>query len=98
MSAIASFIKLPKSALEGLRNAATGGTDSDYLRSNGREVAEWSGYVLATLLPYPQEKHLIDLMKSEYGRACSIPDEHNGRDTLHLHPRSTQRVFESTST
>jgi hypothetical protein len=30
-------------------------------------VAEyrWSGYVLATLLPYLEEKHQIDLMKSE---------------------------------
>ena len=54
MSAIASFTKLPKSALEGLREALASGTDYDYLRANGREVAEyrWSGYVLATLLPY----------------------------------------------
>ncbi len=41
MSAIASFIKLPKSALEGLRKAAAGGTDYDYLTANGREVAEY---------------------------------------------------------
>ena len=33
----------------------------------GAAVAEyrWSGYVLATLLPYLEEKHQIDLMKSE---------------------------------
>jgi hypothetical protein len=45
MSAIASFIKLPKSAIEGLRKAATDGTDRNYLSTNGREVAEyrWSG-------------------------------------------------------
>jgi hypothetical protein len=68
MSAIASFIKLPKSALEGLRKAAVAGTDCNYLSTNGREVAEyrWSGDVLATLLPYLEEKHQIDLMKSEY--------------------------------
>ena len=74
MSAIASFVKLPKSALEGLRNAAAGGTDHDYLSANGREVAEyrWSGYVLATLLPYLEEKHQIDLMKSEYDELAAF--------------------------
>ena len=74
MSAIASFIKLPKSALEGLRDAAAGGTDHDYLRVNGRDVAEyrWSGYVLATLLPYLEEKHQIDLMKSEYDELAAF--------------------------
>jgi hypothetical protein len=41
MSAIASFIKLPKSAIEGLRKAATDGTDRNYLSTNGREVAEY---------------------------------------------------------
>jgi hypothetical protein len=74
MSAIASFVKLPKSALEGLRNAAADGTDHDYLSANGREVAEyrWSGYVLATLLPYLEEKHQIDLMKSEYDELAAF--------------------------
>jgi hypothetical protein len=68
MSAIASFIKLPKAALEGLRQAVASGTDYEYLRANGSEIVEyrWSGYVLATLLPYLQEKHQIDLMKAEY--------------------------------
>src|SRR3979411_1517208 len=74
MSAIASFIKLPKSALEGLRKAVASGTDYDYLRANGREVAEyqWSGYVLATLLPYLQQKHQVDLMKSEYDELAAF--------------------------
>jgi len=74
MSAIASFIKLPKTALEGLRKAAASGTDYDYLHANGREVAEyrWSGYVLATLLPYLQEKHQIDLMKAEYDDIATL--------------------------
>jgi hypothetical protein len=77
MSAIASFTKLPKSALAGVREAAVpkkrffGGlrdTYEEYLQRHGREVAEyrWSGFVLATLLPYLQEKHQIDLMKSDY--------------------------------
>ena len=68
MSAIASFIKMPKSALEGLRSSTENGTDNDYLTANGREVADyrWSGYVLATLLPYLQENHEMDLMTSEY--------------------------------
>ncbi|MFO1459475.1 MAG: hypothetical protein U1G08_08690 [Verrucomicrobiota bacterium] len=76
MSAIASFIKLSKSALDGLREAAIpkkrffgAPRDSfhDYLRKHGAKVAEypWSGYVLATLLPYLQEQHQIDLMRSE---------------------------------
>ena len=67
MSAIASFTKLPNSALEGLRKAAAGGTDYHYLSTNGCAVAEYrrSGYVLASLLPYLEEKHQIDLMKSD---------------------------------
>jgi hypothetical protein len=74
MSAIASFIKVSNSALEGPRTAAGSGTDYDYLTANGREVAEygWSGYVLATLLPYLQEKHQIDLMKSEYDELAAF--------------------------
>ena len=74
MSAIASFIKLPKSAIEGLRKAATDSTDRNYLSTNGREVAEyrWSGDVLVTLLPYLEEKHQIDLMKSEYGELAAF--------------------------
>jgi len=74
MSAIASFTKVPTSALEGLRNAAASGTGYDYLNANGREVAEyrWSGYVLATLLPYLQQKHQIDLMKSEYDELAAF--------------------------
>jgi hypothetical protein len=75
MSAIASFIRLPKSAIPGVRDAAIpkkslfGGTKDtfhDFLRKHGRAVAsyEWSGYVIATLLPF-LKKHSIDLMKSE---------------------------------
>lgn len=77
MSAIAEFIKLPKTALEGLSKAALpnrlapgalGDTYHEYLQRNGEEVAEyrWSGYVLATLLPYLEEIHQIELMKSEH--------------------------------
>jgi len=74
MSAIASFIKVPALVLEGLRHAAVGGSDHDFLIANGREVAEyqWSGYVLATLLPYLQEKHQIDLMESEYNELAAF--------------------------
>src|SRR5579863_4308744 len=45
MSAIAYSVKLPKSALVGLKAAATGGAEFDYLHKNWREVAEyrWSG-------------------------------------------------------
>lgn len=80
MSAIASFRKLPKSALEGLRNAAIGGTHSTYISANGREVAQypWSGYVLVTLLPYLDEKHQIDLMKSEYDELAAFLTQTTG--------------------
>jgi hypothetical protein len=65
MSAIADFIKVPKSALTGLRKAAVPkkrqfgaamDTCHDYLRDHGPEIAnyKWSGFVLGTLLPYLQ--------------------------------------------
>ena len=77
MSAIASFIKLPKTALEGLREVAipkkrlfgaAKDTYHDYLRQHGQSVADykWSGYVLGTLLPYLEEQHQITLMSSPY--------------------------------
>jgi hypothetical protein len=94
MSAIASFIKLPKSALEDLRNAAANGTEYDYLSVNGREVAEyrWSGYVLATLLPYLQEKHQIDLMKSEYDEVAAFLTNTTGA-THFIFTRSQRTAF-----
>lgn len=78
MSAIASFIKLPKTALDGLRQVAVPkkrlfGKPRDgylnYLQRHGQRVADyqWSGYVLGTLLPYLGEQHHITLMDSEYG-------------------------------
>jgi hypothetical protein len=83
MSAIASFILLPKSALPELRKAAVpkkrffffGALKyrfRDFLRTRGREVAsyDWSGYVIATVLPYLEERG-IDLMKSEYDELSS---------------------------
>lgn len=77
MSGIASFIKLPTSSLTKPGNAAVpkkswfGGSRDNYhefLRTNGREVVEyhWSGWVFGTLLSYLEERHHIDLMKSEY--------------------------------
>jgi len=76
MSAIALFIQLPVSAIEGLRAAAVPkrkwyGAPKDtywqYLREQGRETAkfEWSGYVYNSLLPYLEEKHQIVIEKSE---------------------------------
>jgi hypothetical protein len=77
MSAIASFKKVNKSALEGLKKAAVpkrtlfGGTSDEYekyLAANTKDVTNytWSGFVLATLLPYLDEQHGIDLMHSEH--------------------------------
>ena len=76
MSAIASFIQVPTAALAGIREAAVpkkglfGGAKDTFhavLGKNGREAAhyEWSGYVLATLLPFLEEQG-VDLMKSEH--------------------------------
>ena len=75
MSSIATFTRLPKTSLTGLRNAATpkkgffGGSKDvfhAYLEKHGKEVAQydWSGYILATLLPFLDE-HDIQLMNSE---------------------------------
>jgi hypothetical protein len=83
MSAIASFVQIPRNAVEGLRLAATprkklfGGmrdTYPDYLQQNGQSIAEykWSGYVLATLRVYLQQRHDIDLMHSAYDELSSF--------------------------
>jgi len=62
MSAIASFIRLPQEALPILRHAASPG---NLLSARGQVVAHyrWSGYVLATLLCFLDERRKIDLMK-----------------------------------
>jgi len=73
MSALASFIKLPKSSLDGLRRATAQGGFDRFLQQHGRPVAdyEWSGFMLATLLPYLDE-HQIRLMKSEYDELATF--------------------------
>ena len=67
MSAIASFTKLPKTSLDGLREATAQGGFDRYLHQHGKSVTdyEWSGFILATLLPYLDEQQ-IQLMKSEH--------------------------------
>jgi len=62
MSTLASFFLLPRTKLDAARkNADT----IDRLISKGRPVATYeSGNVIATLLPYLEEQHGIDLMKS----------------------------------
>jgi hypothetical protein len=93
MSAIASFIKLPKTSLDGLREAAVpkkrlfGGqrdTYPDYLRQHGQQVADykWSGYVLATLLVFLQKRHQIDLMKSEFDELSTFLSKSRGATCL----------------
>ncbi len=77
MSAIARFTLLSKDKIGGLRESAIPkqriiGKPVDlywtFLNTNGEEVCDyqWSGYVLATLLPYLAEIHNIDLMGSEF--------------------------------
>ncbi len=86
MSAIASFVKMPKSALEGLRVVAVPQKGflglskkdiyGDYLKKHGEDVVtyQWSGFVLAVLLPYLADKN-IDLMQSEYDDLSSFLTE-----------------------
>jgi hypothetical protein len=76
MSAIASFIRIPITAIEGLHRAATPpkkklfGTERDtywdYLRKNGQEVADykWSGWVFNPLLVYLDEREQINFSHS----------------------------------
>jgi hypothetical protein len=89
MSAIAAFIKLPKTALDGLLAAATPkkrifgqprDNYFDYLQQNGEEVADyrWSGYVLGTLLPYLADRHQIDLMESEHNALSEALSKERG--------------------
>jgi hypothetical protein len=89
MSAIASVTVLPKTALPLLREAATPkkslfGSAKDgfpkVLAQNGRPLGDypWSGYVLATLLPFLEETRGIALMKSEYDDLASLLAEKRG--------------------
>jgi hypothetical protein len=73
MSAIASFTKLPKTSLDGLRQSATQGSFHGFLQQHGKPVAdyEWSGFILATLLPYLDEKQ-IQLMSSEHDELATF--------------------------
>jgi hypothetical protein len=77
MSAVASFFLLPVTTLAELRSAAVpkkrffgGVTDGfyEFLDKHGKEVAQysWSGFVLATLLPYLEQKKQIVLMKPDH--------------------------------
>ncbi len=83
---------LPETALDGLREVAVPkkrlfgaarDTYHDYLRQNGREVADykWSGYILATLLVYLQEQQ-IDLMTSDYDELAGFLTK--SRNATHL--------------
>ena len=73
MSAIASFTKLPKTSLNGLRQATAQGNFDSFLQQHGKPVAgyEWSGFILATLLPYLEEQQ-IQLMKSEHDELATF--------------------------
>jgi hypothetical protein len=89
MSAVASFIKIPKTALAGLREAtipkkrmfgAPRDIYHDYLREHGKSVANfnWSGYLLATLLVCLQKQYQIDLMKSEFDELSTFLTKSRG--------------------
>jgi hypothetical protein len=89
MSAIASFILMPKSALDALREAAPPKRSwlgkpkdiyNDFLAQHGRVVAryEWSGYILATLLPYLEEQK-IDLMHADFDELSTYLTQKRGK-------------------
>ena len=84
MSAIASFIKVPKTALDGLRRAASQGGYHGFFHQHGRPVADYrySGYLLATLLCYLQEQHQVDLMHSEHDELSTFLT--NQREATHF--------------
>ena len=73
MSAVASFTKLPRTSLDGLRQATAQGGFDRFLQQHGEPVAdyEWSGFVLATLLTYLDEQQ-IQLMKSEHDELATF--------------------------
>jgi hypothetical protein len=73
MSAIASFIKLPRTSLDALRQATAQGGFDRFLQEHGSSVADydWSGYILGTLLPYLDEQK-IQLMKSEHDELAAF--------------------------
>jgi hypothetical protein len=98
MSAIASFIEIPASALEELRRRAVPQKRisprpkdefGQFLRARGREVVRygWSGYVLSTLVPYLAEKHRIDLQNSERSELAGFLSDARGAWFLALSPR-----------
>lgn len=103
MSAIASFFKLPKTALDGLREVAVpkkrffgAPRDNypDYMQQHGQEVADyqWSGFVLATLLPYLEEQHQITLMDSEHDELAKFLTE-SRRATHFIFTDGHKRAF-----
>jgi hypothetical protein len=89
MSAVAVSFVVPRTALDGLRQAAVRkrswfsapkDTYWDYLRANGWPIADyrWSGYVLATVLEWLQEKHGIDLMTSSEDDLANLLNKARG--------------------
>ena len=77
MSTIASFLRLSEDDLSGLRDAAaleqlapgsSGDRFSDYLRVRGEPVLVFAGagHVFGTVLPYLEDRHGIDLLKSRH--------------------------------
>jgi hypothetical protein len=95
MSAIASFVLLPKSRIGELLAALdreagkefwTDHPYHDCLAEHGRQLAdyEWSGWVLGTLLAYLQEQCQIDLMASEFEDLCARIIEQCGGTSLFL--------------
>ncbi|HEV2909020.1 MAG TPA: hypothetical protein VGX02_07065 [Candidatus Eremiobacteraceae bacterium] len=89
MSAIAEFILLPTSALQGLQEAAVPkrrllGPPVDaypeFLNRNGRRAVryEWSGWVLGTLLAYLDQQHGINLASSEFDELVTFLNDKRG--------------------
>jgi len=103
MSAIATFTVFLKAKLDGLREAATPrkrlfrepkDSYDEYIGEHGRQAFdyEWSGYLLATLLPYFKQRHNIDLMRSEYSELDTFCRSNAERHTSPL-PTNTDGLI-----
>lgn len=105
MSSTASFICFPRSALQGLREAAVpkkrlfrGPQDNfhEFLKKNGTEVVDFrgSGFMFATLLPFLDARRGINLMVSEHDDLAGFLSK-SRESTIFFLTETHRRDFES---
>jgi hypothetical protein len=96
MSAVASFILLPRAALSGLREAAMTDAYWDFLARAGKQVADyrWSGYVLGTLLCCLKEDYQVDLLTSPDAELSEFLSKARGSTHVVLSPEQRDAYLE----